>query len=107
MSKFRVDVGYFKMVVDYYNRKCPCWGGKYFCPCPPFVETRECRCGAVRDMDDPKAQKARYKNYTISFDLLTRIVNSGYVCPEGDITCFCEDFLETGKCKLNVFEKSE
>lgn len=100
-------MGYFKMVVDYYNRKCPCWGGEYFCPCPPFVETQKCRCGAVRDTSDPKAQKARYKTYTISFDLLTKIVNNGYVCPEEDMTCFCEDFLETGKCKLNVFKKSE
>ena len=106
LSEFRVDVGYFKMVVDFYDRKCPCWGGKYSCPCPPFVETKNCRCGSVRALEDPKGQKPRFKIYKINLSILAEIINNGYKCPEEEErTCFCKEFLESGECRLNVFEK--
>jgi len=106
LSEFKVDVGHFKMIVDFYDRKCPCWGGKHFCPCPPFVETKNCRCGAVHKMDDPKGQKPRFKPYKVNFNILSKIINNGYKCPEDkEKTCFCREFLESGNCKLNTFEK--
>lgn len=106
LSESKVDIGHFKMIVDYYERKCPCWGGKHSCPCPPFAETRNCRCGAVRAMNDPKAQKPTFETYKIDFSTLAKVINNGHICPEEkEKTCFCGEFLESGKCKLNMFEK--
>lgn len=106
MSEFKVDLSYFKMIVEYYGRKCPCWGGQYYCPCPPFVETKNCRCGAVKTLNDPKGQKPNYKLYKINFDVLVKVICNGYKCPKNhEKTCFCDEFLESGKCMLNMFEK--
>ena len=107
MNEFKVDVGHFKMIADFYNRKCPCWGGKHSCPCPPFVETKNCACGAVRAIDDARAQKPRFETYKVDFSILSEVINNGYECPdEKGKTCFCQEFLETGNCKLNMFERS-
>jgi len=106
LSEFRVDVGYLKTIVDFYDRKCPCWGGKYSCPCRPFLETKECRCGALRTMNDPKGRKPAFKTYKINFSVLSEIISSGYSCPEEEErTCFCKEFLDSGRCRLKVLEK--
>lgn len=106
LSEFKVDVSYFRMIAEYYARKCPCWGGRYFCPCLPFVETKNCKCGAVRTLNDPKGQKPAYKTYRINFDVLADVVNNGYKCPlDSEKSCFCKEFLESGKCALNIFEQ--
>ena len=70
------------------------------------METKVCRCGAVRAMNDPKGQKVRFKTYKINFGILAEVINKGYACPEerGKI-CFCKEFLEVGECKMNAFEK--
>lgn len=107
-SEFNMDIDYFKMITDYYDRKCPCWGGKYTCPCPPFVGTKKCKCGAVRALDDPKGRKSKYKTYRIDFPALVEIVERGYRCPEDDEkVCLCGEFLESGNCRLGVFSKIE
>lgn len=106
LSKFKVDVGHFKMIIDYYDRKCPCWGGEHSCPCLPFVETKKCKCGAVRDLDDPKAHKERFETYEIDFHVMSDVVNNDHKCPgEEGVTCFCEEFLESGVCRMHAFRK--
>jgi len=107
MPELKVDLGYFKMIADLYGRKCPCWGGKYSCPCPPFLETEKCRCGAVRNLSDPKGQKATFRTYKINLEALAEIADNGYRCPKNvERTCFCREFLESGKCEANILEES-
>jgi hypothetical protein len=106
LSEFRVDIGHFKMIVDYYDRRCPCWSGKYTCPCLPFAETKECRCGAVRATNDPKAQNPKFSDFKIDFARLNEVIKNGRKCPKKDEVCFCKQFLETGMCAFKIFEKS-
>ena len=106
LDEFKVDVDHFRMIAEYYDRKCPCWGGKHDCPCEPFTETKKCRCGAVHPLDDPKGQTGSFKTYRINFDSLSKIVKKGHLCPENqERRCFCSEFLKVGKCKLGIFEK--
>lgn len=108
LTEFKVDVSYFKMIADFHDRKCPCWGGKFNCPCPSLAEAKLCRCGAVRTLDDPKAQKPSFRTHAIDFQKLLKIIQDGYKCPEDEgKICFCKEFLESGKCALNVFKQSD
>jgi len=106
LSEFKVDIGYFKMIADYYERKCPCWGGKHLCPCPPFAETKKCSCGAIRVLNDPKAQNPKFETYKVDFNTLAKVIANGHRCPEdAEKVCFCREFLDSGKCRLGMFEK--
>lgn len=104
----KVDIGQFMMIADFYDRKCPCWGGKLTCPCPPFAETQNCKCEAVLPIgEEPKKGKTgNFKLYNINFDQVSKIIYRGYKCVgDDDLTCFCDEFMENGICKYKVFDK--
>jgi hypothetical protein len=104
MGEFKIDKEYVRMITEYYERKCPCWGGKHTCPCPHFAQTQECKCGAILRATDRRAQNPKYKPYTIDFSKLNNLLKD-YKCPEDQQTCFCKEFLETGNCKARIFQK--
>jgi len=104
----KVDIGHFKMIADFYERKCPCWSGEFICPCPPFAETKNCRCGAVLPIDEEpkKGETENFKLYRIDFVQLSEIIKKGYTCVGDDsVACLCDDFMEKGVCKFKVFDK--
>jgi len=103
LTELRIDRDYLRMIVDYYDRKCPCWRGTHACPCPPFAQTKNCKCGAIRKPSDPKAQDGKYELHNVDFRKLVVLVED-HKCPSDQQTCFCREFLQTGNCKAKVFQ---
>lgn len=108
LDTYKVDVGWFKMLADFHDRKCPCWGDEYACPCPNFAETTECRCGAVLILDaEPRKDRTlNFELYNIDFERIADIIRKGHTCLGDDgVTCFCDEFMVEGQCKYDVFKR--
>jgi len=105
---YKVDVGWFKMLTDFHDRRCPCYNGEYACPCPPFAETTECRCGAVLPpgAEPRKDRTFNFKLYHIDFQKLSDTIEKNNTCIGDDgVTCFCDEFTAGGRCNYGVFKR--